>query len=149
MNPSYSVYSENQRSTVIDPYYVKGDVFQRDSRYYDQVINSRRNRTPNKSGFPLDASQISNNIRSNTGVNPTTVLSGPIITNSGSVIQPTNSNVYTNQPADSVNQITVSPPQTQMLNNAAQLATSTTAPNYQSTTISSQPIPTVVNNNAE
>lgn len=27
---------------------MKGDVFQRDQRYYDQTISTRRNRTPNK-----------------------------------------------------------------------------------------------------
>lgn len=63
MNQSSSMLSSDHlRSTVIDPYYVKGNVFQRDSRYYDQTISSRRNRTPNK-GFPLDGSAISNNIR--------------------------------------------------------------------------------------
>lgn len=51
MNPNASIYSENPRSTIIDPFYVKGDVFQRDSRYYDQLIGSRRSRTPGKSGI--------------------------------------------------------------------------------------------------
>lgn len=45
MNPS-ATYYEGQRSTV-DPFYIKGDVFQRDQRYYDQQIG-RRTRTPNK-----------------------------------------------------------------------------------------------------
>lgn len=147
MNPSSSIYSENQRSTVIDPYYVKGDVFQRDSRYYDQVISSRRNRTPNKSGFPLDASQLSNNIRSNTGVNPNTVLSGPITTSSGNVIQSTSNVNYINQPGDSV----IVPGQTQGLSNSAPFPTTTTV-NQPSivvnTPVVSQPInqPPVINN---
>lgn len=50
----YNSYQENAISSSIDPYYVKGDVFQRDQRYYDQVYSTRRNRTPNKG----DASMI-------------------------------------------------------------------------------------------
>lgn len=48
MNNSYNSNPENPISSSIDPYYVQGDVFQRDQRYYDQVYSTRRNRTPNK-----------------------------------------------------------------------------------------------------
>jgi hypothetical protein len=51
MNQTTTIYPDHPRSTVIDPYYIKGDVFQRDSRYYDQTIGTRRNRTPNKTVY--------------------------------------------------------------------------------------------------
>ncbi len=68
MNPSGSYYDGTMRSTI-DPYYVKGDVFQRDSRYYDQTIQTRRNRTPNKSLIPGDPSNM-NNTMPNPSINP-------------------------------------------------------------------------------
>jgi hypothetical protein len=91
MNQTSSLYSDHPRSTVIDPYYVKGDVFQRDSRYYDQLIGTRRNRTPNKS-VVQQPTQISN-IRPTNDVIPSTVVSGPVVTSTYS--QPTviNNNV--------------------------------------------------------
>lgn len=49
MNPSATYYEGQNRD--IDPYYVKGDVFQRDPRYYEQVISSRRNRAPNSNQY--------------------------------------------------------------------------------------------------
>lgn len=38
----------NELTQTINPYYVNGNVFERDPRYYDQLIDTRRNRTPNK-----------------------------------------------------------------------------------------------------
>lgn len=79
-------------SAVIDPYYTKGDVFKRDPRYYDQLIN-RRNRSPLKPG---DSSGFNTNtIRPNPGSS----LSGPIITDS-----------YVTPPNNPNTQIIVTPP---------------------------------------
>lgn len=62
MSNMYNSYQENAISSAIDPYYMKGDVFQRDQRYYDQVYSTRRSRTPNKGdtsiiGRPIQPSQ--------------------------------------------------------------------------------------------
>jgi hypothetical protein len=84
MDPRATVM--DPRATVIDPYYVRGDVFQRDSRYYDQLIGTRRNRTPNKSGYLPEASYVSN-IRTNEGA----IINGP---GAGSTV---NDQLITNQ----------------------------------------------------
>lgn len=113
MNPnSSSYYPANEISSTIEPYYVKGDVFQRDQRYYDQIISgTRRNRSPNRSGLPIDSNTLNSNIRANQGVNPNTTLSGPIITNSGSYIPPP---ATLGPQSPSINQIIVNPPPQQL-----------------------------------
>lgn len=47
MDNTANVYQEGLRSTI-EPYYMRGDVFQRDQRYYDQTLESRRLRSGNK-----------------------------------------------------------------------------------------------------
>lgn len=51
---SYGTQSVQEHRSIIEPYYVKGDVFQRDQRYYDQ-LPERRNRSPYRSqGYDLN-----------------------------------------------------------------------------------------------
>ena len=45
---SYGSQSMHDNRSTIDPYYIKGDVFQRDQRYYDQLLE-RRSRSPYRS----------------------------------------------------------------------------------------------------
>ena len=48
---SYGAQSMYENRNQIDPYYMKGDVFQRDQRYYDQLLERRdRRRSPIRSG---------------------------------------------------------------------------------------------------
>ncbi len=88
---------------------MKGDVFQRDQRYYDQMIGTtRRNRSPNRSGYPIDNNNLNNSMRANQ-VLPNT-LSLPITTNSGTIITPPPPMNPTNMQTNP-NQIIVTPPQ--------------------------------------
>lgn len=64
MNHS-ATYFDGQGRNTVDPFYVKGDVFQRDQRYYDQQIG-RRNRSPIK-GNPNDGINNSNNFNNTSG----------------------------------------------------------------------------------
>ena len=47
MENSHNVLNDGMKSTI-EPYYVRGDVFQRDRRYYDQLLENRRVRSSNK-----------------------------------------------------------------------------------------------------
>lgn len=82
MNPNASNIQDNYRSTI-EPYYMKGDVFQRDQRYYDQTISTRR-RTPNKSMGPSqinNSAVYGNTMNQGTGLNAST--GGPMYQTSG------------------------------------------------------------------
>lgn len=79
MNPYSSNFQDTYRASSIEPYYMKGDVFQRDQRYYDQTISTRRNRTPNKTVGGGSVGYLPSNPNI---LNPNTV--GPGFSSSGS-----------------------------------------------------------------
>lgn len=87
MNPSYTgSLQENPLASTIQPYYMKGDVFQRDQRYYDQAISTRRNRTPNKSVGPIGSGSNIGGFGGNSMNQPTnlnTSSGGPIYQSTG------------------------------------------------------------------
>ena len=83
MNPYASNYQDSYRASSIEPYYMKGDVFQRDQRYYDQTISTRRNRTPNKTPT-LGTGNVGYGTTSGNVLNTNTV--GPGFSNSGSAV---------------------------------------------------------------
>ena len=56
---------DNQLKSTIEPYYVKGDVFQRDQRYYDQLLDRRTLRSPNRSRVDQPAVQTRNIVSPN------------------------------------------------------------------------------------
>lgn len=99
----YNSYQDNAITSSIDPYYVKGDVFQRDQRYYDQVYSTRRNRTPNKG----DASMISRPGQTIQPLQPTQQYPPPTSTiypPTASQTIPNNSGYNSNTAVSNVNQ---------------------------------------------
>lgn len=53
---SYGAQSMTEKRSTVDPYYMKGDVFQRDQKYYDQLLQ-KRSRSPHRSNMQPNTTQ--------------------------------------------------------------------------------------------